>query len=164
MSLKLPAMHEPAQTKEDRLAPIARQVASLRALGVDVNVFEIAGMRRLKYLAAIPKVRRLAGKYDLVHAHYGFCGWVARLQLAGPTVVSFMGSDLLAPKDDTGRVPRRRQLEVLFNRLLARITNTVIVKSAEMARILAPTQVNVIPNGVNFDEFVRCRWQKPGLR
>ena len=42
---------------------------------------------------------------------------------------------------------------MLFNRLLARITNAVIVKSAEMARTLAPTQVNVIPNGVNLDEF-----------
>ena len=153
VSLRLPRMHEPVRTKAGRLAPIARQVRSLRALGVDVDVLEITGMRCLKYFTAILKLWKLAGNYDLVHAHYGFCGWVARAQLACPIVVSFMGSDVLLGKGHTGRIPGRKKLEVFSNRLLARITNAVIVKSPEMARVVAPAQANVVPNGVDFDEF-----------
>jgi glycosyltransferase involved in cell wall biosynthesis len=153
VALKIASPHDPVQTKAGRLAPLARQIRSLRALGVQVDVFEITGRWLLKYLAAIPKVRRLAPNYDLLHAHYGFCGWVSRLQFARPTVISFMGSDLLSQNTKAGLIPSWRKLEVLSNRLLARIVSAVIVKSDEMAKTLAPTEAQVIPNGVDLDEF-----------
>lgn len=153
VSLRLPRTHEPATSRAGRLAPVARQIISLRALGIDVEVLEIAGLRVLKYLVALFGMWRRAGSYDLIHAHYGFCGWVARAQSACPVVVSFMGSDVLGARNDKGQVTFKAKLEVLSNCILSRLVDAVIVKSEQMASLLAPVVATVVPNGVDLASF-----------
>jgi glycosyltransferase involved in cell wall biosynthesis len=71
------------------------QVAETQRLGVEVEVFAFRRGRN-EYL---PATRRLRGllkreRFDLVHAHYGLAGWVAKLAGARPLVVTFHGTDV----------------------------------------------------------------------
>ena len=85
----------PRPGKPNTLAPLARQVESLRGIGLDVKVLEVRGVKRLKYLQNLPRLWRMVDDCDVVHAHYTFCGWLAKAQRKRPLVVSFMGTDLM---------------------------------------------------------------------
>lgn len=71
------------------------QVKELRALGVNVDVFEFAPGRG-EYLPATWRLRRLLRRrhFDLVHAHYGLPGWCAKLAGARPLVLTYHGTDV----------------------------------------------------------------------
>ena len=71
------------------------QVAEIRARGIEVEEFGFP-RGRSSYLPATRKLRaRLrAERFDLVHAHYGLAGWVARLAGARPLLVTFHGTDV----------------------------------------------------------------------
>ena len=144
----------PREGRPGTTAFIARQIDSLRALGLDVDVVEADGGRKAKYVHAARIVRRSVHRYDVVHAHYGFCGWVARAQLARPVVVSFLGSDVVFFPGRTRVRTVWRRVETRSNRLLARIVDRVIVKSDEMAHNVGAAQPRVIPNGVDLRTFV----------
>lgn len=149
VSHDLPSLDSP-----NTIAPIARQIESLRKCGVDIDVVQVLGKKKIKYLLTLPRFLRSVRKdIDLVHAHYGFIGMLARTQWRKPLVVSFMGSDLLGTPDNQGKLEPSSHVEILANRCLARFVDAVIVKSEEMARVLAPLKVNVIPNGVDLDTF-----------
>jgi glycosyltransferase involved in cell wall biosynthesis len=143
----------PTPDRPGSMAPVARQIDSVRALGVDVDVLEIRGRRRVKYLQSLGSLRSLASSADLVHAHYGYCGWLARSQRSRPVVVSYMGDDLLGTPDATGRAGAFSRCVVQADRWLAHAVDAVIVKSAAMARIVEPVKAHVIPNGVDLNVF-----------
>jgi len=71
------------------------QVDEVRRRGVEVDLFEFARGRN-EYLPATKRLRSLLRRerFDLVHAHYGLAGWVARLAGAKPLVVTFHGTDV----------------------------------------------------------------------
>lgn len=150
----LPTLERRGRTAaEGRLAPLARQIASVRALGVTALVLEVRGPPKLKYLQVLPRVQKLARNADLIHAHYGFCGWLARAQREKPVVVSFMGDDVLGTPDERGRTSLLSRGVVQADRWLAREVDAVIVKSEEMARAVAPARAFVLPNGVDLQAF-----------
>jgi len=143
----------PTAVNPNTMAPLARQIESLRLLGVQVDVLEIKGIPKVKYLQALPSLRTRVGSVDLIHVHYGYCGWLARLQSSKPVVLSFMGDDLLGTPDSEGRIKLYSKLMVQMNRWLARTVDAVIVKSTEMAKIVAPVEPHVVPNGVDLQLF-----------
>ena len=120
---------------------------------MQVEVLEIRGVKRLKYLQCLGSLRSAARSVDLIHAHYGYCGWLARSQFGKPVVVSFMGDDLLGTPDASGRVCLASRLVVQADRWLARTVDAVIVKSPEMAQVVAPVKAHVVPNGVDLQMF-----------
>jgi glycosyltransferase involved in cell wall biosynthesis len=71
------------------------QLAELRELGIEIESFEFPPGRG-EYMPATRRLRRLLKRerFDLVHAHYGLAGWVARLAGARPLLVSFHGTDV----------------------------------------------------------------------
>jgi teichuronic acid biosynthesis glycosyltransferase TuaC len=71
------------------------QVDEVRQRGIEVDLFEFARGRN-EYLPAARRLRSLLRRerFDLVHAHYGLAGWVARLAGARPLVVTFHGTDV----------------------------------------------------------------------
>jgi glycosyltransferase involved in cell wall biosynthesis len=71
------------------------QAEEMRAIGVEVELFEFSRGRR-EYRPATRRLRQLLKRerFDLVHAHYGLAGWCARLAGARPLVVSFHGTDV----------------------------------------------------------------------
>lgn len=143
----------PTPKQPGTMAPAARQIESIRARGVDVEVLELSGISKLKYLQALPRLRRQLLHVDIVHAHFGYCGWLARLQRRKPVVVSFMGDDLLGTPDSNGRVRMLSRVPVRINRWLARYVDAVIVKSVAMAKVVAPVRAHVVPNGVDVQLF-----------
>lgn len=71
------------------------QVDEIRSRGVEVELFEFP-RGRSEYIPATRRLRRLLRRerFDLVHAHYGLAGWVAKLAGARPLVVTFHGTDV----------------------------------------------------------------------
>jgi glycosyltransferase involved in cell wall biosynthesis len=71
------------------------QVDELRRRGIEVDLFEFARGGG-EYLPATRRLRTLlrGERFDLVHAHYGLAGWVARLAGAKPLIVTFHGTDV----------------------------------------------------------------------
>jgi teichuronic acid biosynthesis glycosyltransferase TuaC len=74
------------------------QVAEIRARGIEVEEFGFP-RGRSNYLPAVHGLRALLRResFDLVHAHYGLAGWVARLAGARPLLVTFHGTDVRHP-------------------------------------------------------------------
>ena len=82
--------------EQPRLGRFVRdQVEALRALGTEVELFTFPLGART-YLPAARRLRRFLreSSFDVVHAHYGLCGWVASLAGARPLVVTFHGTDI----------------------------------------------------------------------
>jgi glycosyltransferase involved in cell wall biosynthesis len=71
------------------------QVDEVRKRGIEVDLFEFA-RGRSEYLPAARRLRSLLRRerFDLVHAHYGLAGWVAKLAGARPLIVTFHGTDV----------------------------------------------------------------------
>jgi glycosyltransferase involved in cell wall biosynthesis len=136
---------------------IHSQIQSLREAGIDVDVVFIDGKATpLNYARGLRTIRNaINGKpYDLIHAHYGLTGLVARTQYRLPLVVSFCGDDLLGtPARSRRRRTARSMAIVAACQALAPTCEAIIVKSDEMRRRLWSPRVRetayVIPNGVD---------------
>ncbi len=135
---------------------VKAQMESLHPLGVEWDVLFIDGRRsKWDYLRAVGELRRKlrSCSYDLIHAHFGSSGWVARLQGRVPVVVSFMGDDVLGRFTRTGRITLYGRFLRLTSSVLARLVSSVIVKSLEMRAQLRLDRAHVIPNGVDLGIF-----------
>jgi glycosyltransferase involved in cell wall biosynthesis len=135
---------------------VQAQMESLRPLGVEYDVLFMNGRESLaNYVKAVFELqRRLAAKrYDLIHAHFGLSGLVARCQWRVPVVVSFLGDDVLGRFDRKGRKAFVGSMFQISSFVLARIVSAVIVKSAAMKRQLRLASAQVIPSGVNLQVF-----------
>lgn len=135
---------------------VKSQVESLAAAGCENTLYEIEGWRStsayLRALAELPRVARACGA-ELVHAHYGLSG-AAAMRVPLPLVVSFCGDDLLGRPDAHGRLSAKSRALIPLSRMAARRADGVIVKSAEMGRVLTGVpDVEVIPNGVDLARF-----------
>lgn len=132
------------------------QMESLRPLGVEFDVVFINGRESTwNYLRGIGRVRGQMHlkRYDLIHAHFGLSGWVARFQLGKPVVVSFMGDDVLGRPARSGRITLAGHFLQISGFILARLVSFVIVKSRPMAQKLRMPSAHVIPNGVDLNLF-----------
>ena len=135
---------------------VKAQMESLRPLGVEWDVLFIDGRRsKWNYLSAVGELRRKlkSRSYDLIHAHFGLSGWVARLQGRVPVVVSFMGDDVLGRFTRTGCITLYGRFLQLTSFVLARLVSSVVVKSSEMRARLRLDRAHVIPNGVDLNLF-----------
>ncbi|MFH1228774.1 MAG: glycosyltransferase family 4 protein [Planctomycetota bacterium] len=141
---------------------IKEQAESLRRQGVEVDVLFIEGYRsKLNYIKAVWELRRriCQNNYDLVHAHYGLSGWVARMQCGLPVAVTFHGDDLLGTPVLTMTQPPRVKYTLSsrvvagLNKILARLVDAVIVQSAQMRYVSGNPKSMVIPCGIDFNLF-----------
>src|ERR1700736_4001597 len=129
---------------------VRTQAESLKAAGIDVEMLVLKDRyRKLIYPKAIFKLRqRLASTpFDLVHAHYGFVGMVARTQWKVPVVVTYHGSDLLGWINSRGERERLGALIAGAGRMLARCVDAAIVQSDEMAGTIPKVTAQGTPTG-----------------
>lgn len=138
---------------------VKRLADSLEAEGVTVGVEAIRGYAdRGEYLAMARKVVALNRDcpYDVVHAHYGHSGVVARLQVRAPLVVTYWGSDLLAKATPAGGLTRKSRIEAAVFRQLPRVAAATITQSLQMQNRL-PASVRardtVLPAGIELERF-----------
>lgn len=132
------------------------QAESLRALGVQYDVLFINGREsRWNYLGGIPELRRRLRerRYDLIHAHFGLSGCVARFQAQAPLVVTFHGDDVLGRFNRGGNIALVGRFFQISSWALARAAKAVIVPAEEMKLKLRLPGAHVIPCGVDLDLF-----------
>lgn len=124
---------------------IKEQRQAIQQLGHEVDLLLIHSEQSiLNYLKAMWDVFctiQLGNSYDLVHAHYGYCGIVARMQFRCPIIVTYRGSDILSKRERS------------VNSLLARLADRTIVMTEEMKSLLGRDDAYVIPYGVALDLF-----------
>jgi glycosyltransferase involved in cell wall biosynthesis len=135
---------------------VKAQMESLRLLGVDYDLLYVNGREsRWNYLRAFPQFwhRLRHRRYDLIHAHQGLSGLVARCQISLPLVVSFMGDDVTGITRGSDHITLFGRFYQVSSFILARMASAVIVKTAEMKRRLKLNSVQVIANGVDMDLF-----------
>jgi len=135
---------------------VRAQMESLRPLGVEFDLLFIKGREsRWNYVRAIGELRRRVQRqrYNLIHAHFGLAGLVARCQFNLPVVVSFMGDDVLGQPRLDGGITLTGRFYQASSFALSRRVSAVIVKSREMKSKLRLNSAYVIPNGVDLDLF-----------
>lgn len=129
---------------------ISDQIESLNKLASN-DVYFIDGTEsKLNYIKAFKDLKKLRDKYDIIHAHHGWCGIICNRVFKGEKViVSLVGGDLLEEK-------------IIYKKIISRVLkkdlkkfNYIIVKSSQMLNICQNYVKNVtnIPNGVNLDVF-----------
>jgi teichuronic acid biosynthesis glycosyltransferase TuaC len=136
------------------------QALSLEHAGVDLDVMYVPGYRSSReYATGVRELMRRSRRerYDVVHAHYGHCGVLARAQSRAPVLLSYCGDDLLGTPspDGVGLVPQSVWLARAFAQL-SRVLSATITKSEEMELRLPSsvrTRNSVIPNGVDMASF-----------
>lgn len=81
-------------------------------------------------------------KYDLIHAHYGLCGFISVFQNKVPVITTFHGSDI-----------NYKWLRIISLIVLIKSKHCIFV--SEKLKVLMPKTKNssVIPCGVNIDVF-----------
>ncbi|MCU1326901.1 MAG: hypothetical protein JWN34_2271 [Bryobacterales bacterium] len=134
---------------------VRAQVEELRKAGIQVETLVLEGKhRKLIYPAgAVQLRRRLHRNIDLVHAHYGYVGWVARTQWQVPVVVTYHGDDALGTIGRNGRTTPVSRLASAFCRRLAPHVDAVIVQSEQMKQRFSGSNTFVIPHEVDLDLF-----------
>ena len=132
------------------------QLESLRPLGVDYDVLFVNGRQsRWNYLTGIGEVRRRvrARPYDLVHAHFGLSGWVARFQFGLPLVITFHGDDVLGRPAADGHITPTGRFFQVSSFLLAPMASAVIVQNRQMRAALRLKSAEIIPCGIDLELF-----------
>ena len=122
---------------------VGEQVASLRDLGVDIDVLFINPRDgKANYLRGPATLRRqvAAKSYDLIHAHYVFCGLIAATQRRLPMILTHHGIEAL-----TGWTAP-------LSRWASRMADVTIVTSPAMAKRM-PGEVVVLPCGIDLELF-----------
>lgn len=135
---------------------IVSQIKSLGRNGVAVDILDLrATENTFNYIIGVVRLwkRLLNRRYDIVHAHYSYCGWVGVLQRKVPVVVSFMGNDLFGVLNSRGGQRIVGYFNILFSTLLVNFAEAVIVKSSRMKELINADHVYVVPNGVDFELF-----------
>ena len=132
------------------------QMESLRPRGVEFDALFINGREsRWNYARAIGQMWRMlhARPYDLIHAHFGLSGWIARCQLRVPVVVTFHGDDVLGQFKRSGGITLLGRFFQVSSFVLARMVSATIVQSRQMKSRLRLGSAAIIPCGVDLDLF-----------
>lgn len=135
---------------------VLSQIESLRRNGVEVDIINLNATRNtFNYVTGIFKIIKTINKkaYDLIHAHYAYCGWSAVFQKRIPIIVSLMGSDLYGIPDEKNRQTVMGLINIISTKILIKFVDAVIVKSKRMRDMVCRNGVFVIPNGVDFEKF-----------
>lgn len=134
---------------------VSSQARCLEEAGVEVEPLVLQGRwRKLIYpLGVIGMHRRLSGPVDLIHAHYGYVGWVGRLQWSVPLVVTYHGDDVLGTIDGRGQTTKASRIAAAACRSLGRFADAVVVQSKQMASRFRHANVHIIPHEVELNIF-----------
>lgn len=135
---------------------VESQMRSVAEAGVSVRVHFVDRVgKRLAYGRSALRMLMLniePRRVDLIHAHTGHCGVLARLQLRYPVLVSYVGYDLYGKHQPSGEVTLKSRLEALLFRALALTFDATITKSRALEAALpgsARARNTVLPNGVD---------------
>ncbi len=131
---------------------IETQYQSLQKKEIDVDHYVIKNKFIKGYLEAYLFLLRNKNNYDIIHAHYSHCFFPVFFSFPkAKKIISFMGSDLYGI---IGRVTPYKMINIQLAKIVASLADRIIVKSAEMEKLINRkyhNKVSVIPNGVDFE-------------
>ena len=111
---------------------------------IDYDTFFIKDQGVFGYLKNLKSLRNKVkvGKFDIVHAHYGFSGLLATLQTLVPVVITLHGSDI------------NNKIKKIFSLIARILVRATIFVSPQMTRGLKITNSDyIIPCGINLSTF-----------
>jgi teichuronic acid biosynthesis glycosyltransferase TuaC len=140
---------EPDEQAPQRGRWVRDQIDQVRLRGVEVDVFSFPPGRG-EYLPATRRLRALLRRerFDLVHAHYGLAGWVAKLAGAAPLLVTFHGTDVR--HGVVGPLSRRLAWRV---DLVAAVSRALFAEENGRPGLPAVPGSAVLPCGPDLDRF-----------
>ncbi len=129
----------------------------IKHMNTEVEFFTIKEKGLKGYIKSIPKLRHYLrkNKFNLIHAHFAYCGWVAVLTFSGlPIVLSLMGGDAYGDCDKNGKRNMKDWAMIIQGQLVQLFVKHIIVKSENLKDYVWRKQIcSVVPNGVNCDKF-----------
>lgn len=145
-------------SKSYPVAPfILSQGDSLVKEGIELSYFSVKGRGALNYLKNVSRLRRFIREndFDVIHAHYSFCGWVAVLAMSGlPVILSLMGDDAVGTPDANGRLTLRSRILMMLSYAVQPFVTAIISKSPNLEATVYRKKISyLIPNGVRLDQF-----------
>lgn len=136
---------------------IKSQGDSLVAEGIDLSYFGVKGRGAMNYLKNVGRLRKhlRENQYDLIHAHYSFCGWVAVLTGTRlPIVLSLMGDDATGTFSGKNRIRLKSRLLLALAWFIQLFVDGIISKSPNIESFVYRKKIShLIPNGVRLDQF-----------
>jgi teichuronic acid biosynthesis glycosyltransferase TuaC len=144
--------------KDFELSPFVKsQAEKLQSLGIELEFFAVTGNGISGYIKSAKKLNAfLQDKtFDVIHAHYSLCGWVAVLARPKiPIVLSLMGDDTYGTYYKPNKVLLSSRYLTILTCLIQPFVNAIISKSKNIDRFVYRRKIaNIIPNGVNLDQF-----------
>ncbi len=144
-------------TKFGKVPFIESQEKSLIANGADLDHFLITENGIGGYMKSITRLKAVLREkeYDVIHAHYSYCAWVAVLTFTSiPIIISYMGSDVYGMVDSNGKRKLKSYLVIILAKLLQPFVDKIIVKSQNLADyVYLKKKCEIVPNGVDFQKF-----------
>ena len=124
---------------------VQNQADSLRSEGIDVDFFLVKKGGLIGYIKSYFLLKKsLLAQFDVIHAHYSFCGLIATLKSSN-LVVSLMGSDIL----NCNAI----NLDII-SFCANNFWRATILKSPQMAEKLnCKNDIHIVPNGVDLNHF-----------
>ena len=143
---------------EDGISSIVKtQGKSLQNQGILLEYFPIKGKGIKGYFFNIFILRKYLkiNHFDIIHAHYGWCGIVSAFaRRKEKLIVSFMGDDLIGSVNKKYKYSFISVLTTYANFILSKyFCDLNIVKSRQMLERVFKKNCFVIPNGVNINMF-----------
>jgi len=145
--------------KDFEIVPFIKdQGESLKSEGVQVDYYPVVGKGLMGYVKAGFKLRRFLHRkqYDLIHAHFTYCGWTALIGAGRkiPVVLSLMGTDANGEYKGKNKVVLKSKLSSLLTWLIQPFVSAIISKSANIsASVYCRQKAFIIPNGVDLQKF-----------
>ncbi|RTL60796.1 MAG: glycosyltransferase [Sphingobacteriales bacterium] len=137
------------------------QAESLMEKGITVDYFPVKGKGAGSYIKHIFKLRNHLknNRYNVIHAHYSLCGWVAVLARRGrtPIVLSLMGDDAQGAFKGKNKIAFTSRFFIWMTYCIQPFIQAIISKSAGIEKAVYRKKISyIVPNGVKLDKFIYC--------
>lgn len=138
---------------------IKSQGDSLEEEGIDLSYFLVEGKGAKNYIKNVGRLRKFlkekAYDFDVIHAHYSFCGWVAVLASGRlPVVLSLMGDDAVGTFRGENKITMKSRVLKFLAWAIQPFVQAIISKSPNLESVVYRKKVSyIIPNGVKLDRF-----------
>jgi teichuronic acid biosynthesis glycosyltransferase TuaC len=133
------------------------QADSLTDKGLQVEFFPLTGKGFKNYFKNIFLLRRhlKQNKYNLLHAHYNLCGWVAVLaSRKTPVVLSLMGDDAQGTFTGKNKINLSSYFFISLTYCIQPFVKAIISKSPKIEKVVYRKKISyIIPNGVVLNNF-----------
>lgn len=142
-----------ARFKDKGFAPfVTEQVDALQAQGVEVKLLPV---RSNRYLSHLPQLKQAIREFcpDIIHAHYGLCGFFANFQRRVPVVTTYHGSDI-----NDSKALQLSKISIRLSRF------NVFVSQRNIDRVRPRKDYALIPCGINVEDFQEISKQEARMR